>query len=89
MQVETSIFAMSFKDLPSLPSEFGSSSCEVDLSFPHSFNICWWLLGGIEIFFLLGCFCVPLWTTVEKEKEQSLNTLTLEKTLTVIFYQVP
>ncbi|GMJ10472.1 hypothetical protein like AT5G17250 [Hibiscus trionum] len=27
-EVETSIFAMSFKDLPSLPSEFVSSSCE-------------------------------------------------------------
>ncbi|TYG82691.1 hypothetical protein ES288_D01G109800v1 [Gossypium darwinii] len=33
-EVETSIFAMSFKDLPSLPSEFDSSSCE------PSKNIC-------------------------------------------------
>ncbi|KAE8704275.1 hypothetical protein F3Y22_tig00110458pilonHSYRG00397 [Hibiscus syriacus] len=33
-EVETSIFAMSFKDLPSLPSEFVSSSCE------PSKNIC-------------------------------------------------
>ncbi|KAA3467296.1 GPI ethanolamine phosphate transferase 3-like [Gossypium australe] len=33
-EVETSIFAMSFKDFPSLPSEFDSSSCE------PSKNIC-------------------------------------------------
>ncbi|XVE52811.1 hypothetical protein DITRI_Ditri02bG0154100 [Diplodiscus trichospermus] len=36
-EVETSIFAMSFKDLPSVPSEFHSSSCEPDLA---SKNIC-------------------------------------------------
>ncbi|XVF79533.1 hypothetical protein PTKIN_Ptkin14bG0230600 [Pterospermum kingtungense] len=36
-EVETSIFAMSFKDLPSVPSEFDSSSCAVDLA---NRNIC-------------------------------------------------
>lgn len=31
-EVETSIFSMSFKDLPSVPSELDSSSCAVDLA---------------------------------------------------------
>lgn len=38
LQVETSLFAMSFKKLPaSIPSEFGTSSCQLDLVFPLSF----------------------------------------------------
>ena len=45
MQVETSLFAMGFKDLPSVPSEFDSSSCEVDLVFPLSFNSCIYVGG--------------------------------------------
>ncbi|OMO49826.1 Type I phosphodiesterase/nucleotide pyrophosphatase/phosphate transferase [Corchorus olitorius] len=36
-EVETSMFAMSFKDLPPMPSDFDSSSCELDLD---NKNIC-------------------------------------------------
>ena len=39
LQVETSLFAMSFKKPPaSIPSEFGTSSCQLDLVFSFSFN---------------------------------------------------
>lgn len=53
MQVETSIFALSFKNPPSpLPSEFDTSSCGLDLVLPlsQSTHICLWLIHYVEIF---------------------------------------